>query len=292
VTLPDITGIMVRKLVETQFPQWASLPLEQFRGDGTDNAIFRLGDTMSVRLPRVERVANTASREHVLLQLFQTLPLDVPEPLALGKPDFGYPWDWSIVSWIEGQALGTDRFAIPDEAAHQMAEAILAIRAVAVDPAFSSGIRNNGRGAPLATRNEMFLQAAERLGDEFETSALIRIWQMALTAVEDAPPVWLHGDLHGGNLLHRNGRLSAIIDWGLAGVGDGACDLSAAWPLFDKENRKVFRDATNATEAAWLRGAGWSLSIACIFVAHYYQFPKISCDMSRRTIKRVLAEFS
>ncbi|WP_405650862.1 hypothetical protein [Streptomyces sp. NBC_00019] len=43
---------LVRRLLTTQFPQWADLPLAPVQQSGMDNATFRLGDDLSVRLPR------------------------------------------------------------------------------------------------------------------------------------------------------------------------------------------------------------------------------------------------
>ena len=109
---------------------------------------------------------------------------------------------------------------------------------------------------------------------------------------DDEAPVFFHGDLHGGNLLEQSGVLAGLIDWGLAGVGDAACELSAAWCLCDRDVRAEFRDAMRVDEAAWLRGAGWALSIACIYVAHYRDQPAVDCSMSRRTIGNVIKAFS
>jgi aminoglycoside phosphotransferase (APT) family kinase protein len=47
----DITADLVSRLVTEQFPQWAALPVRPVDADGWDNATFRLGTTMSVRLP-------------------------------------------------------------------------------------------------------------------------------------------------------------------------------------------------------------------------------------------------
>ena len=287
---PDVSHDIVRRLVDTQFPAWSGLPLTRFHGEGTDNAIYRLGADFCVRLPRVSWAAGTARREQHILTVCPSLPLEVPRPLGLGWPAEGYPWNWSVLNWIPGQAIGMRQ--LTGEDAETLADAILRIRAIPPEPAYMFGPGNNNRGSPLIERDTPFRRAADTLADEFEVADLISVWDLALAADQTNAPIYLHGDIHGGNLLDYEGRLTAVIDWGLAGVGDGACDLSAAWCLFKTEERKRFHTALNATEAEQLRGAGWALSIACLFVAHYRQYPEVSCDMSRRTIRQILAALS
>ena len=49
----DTDVVVVLRLLATQFPRWAGLPLTPVPSGGTDNAIYRLGDDMAVRLPRI-----------------------------------------------------------------------------------------------------------------------------------------------------------------------------------------------------------------------------------------------
>lgn len=283
--------VLVRKLVDSQFPEWSRLPLSALNQVGTDNQIFRLGRDMCVRFPRVAWAAQTAAREQALLERFQVVGLEVPRPLGLGEPALGYPWQWSVVSWVEGRALGMRQ--LTEAETNRLAEAILAIRRTPADATFHYGNTNYGRGEPLAERNTLFQNAVERLADEYDVDTLRQVWSMCLEATSaQQTPVFLHGDLHGGNLVERGGTLAGLIDWGLAGVGDGACDLSAAWCLCDSDVRPIFRNAMNANEADWLRGAGWALSIACIYVAHYRGNPSVDCAMSQRTICSVLRALS
>ena len=51
----DTDASLVRRLLVAQFPQWADLAIEPVPSAGTDNALYRLGDDMAVRLPRIER---------------------------------------------------------------------------------------------------------------------------------------------------------------------------------------------------------------------------------------------
>lgn len=283
----------VRILLEQQFPALAGLELTPLPSAGTDNHIFRLGPRLCVRLPKVDWAAGTAQREAALLPRFAGLPLAVPQVFGLGVPGANFPWHWSVLEWIDGDAVEPGIVPTPERSAALLAAFVLGIREVEPDPAFQWGNTNHFRGAPLIERDVPFRAALTDLADEVDVVAAESVWEASLAAVEpDAPSVWLHGDLHGGNLLKHGGRLVAVIDWGLSGVGDGACDLSAGWALFEAPARERFRRALGASEAEWLRGAGWALSIACIALAYYRRTNSQLGDMSRRTISRVLADFA
>lgn len=279
----------MRVMLRSTVPDLADLPLQPLENSGTDNQIFRLGSEHCVRLPRVRWASQTAQREVGILRTLDDLTLDVPRPVALGAPAPGYPWQWSVMRWIDGEVVGDTCPGIDD--AHRLAGFMSALRAHVPDTAFAYGAANNHRGCPLADRAAPLEKALSNLEGDMDVPALRRIWAMALNAGEAGPPVWLHGDLHGGNLLRRNGKLAAVIDWGLAGVGDGACDLQPAWCLFDGGAREAFRAAIGASEAEWLRGAGWALSVAAIYLA-YYRDRGVPTDGSCRTLARLLETFT
>jgi len=282
-TLPQ-----VRKLLDSQFPEYAGLPLEALPSPGTDNAIFRLGADLTVRLPHVDWAVHGPAREVAILSKLQGLGLEVPGPVALGEPCGDFPSQWSVLKWVEGEPVNGAN--LPPHDAIRLAGFLKALRQTRLDKRFEAGAANHFRGAALHQREAAFAPALDALGVDYDLEPLRRIWKAARAAPVEGSPVWLHGDLHGGNLLTRNGRLSGVIDWGLAGVGDGACDLSAAWTLFDDEAREVFREAMDPGEAAWLRGAGWALSVAVIFLAHYRD-KGVPVDGSHRTISRLLEAF-
>jgi aminoglycoside phosphotransferase (APT) family kinase protein len=76
--------------------------------------------------------------------------------------------------------------------------------------------------------------------------------------------VWFHGDVAYANLLVRDGRLAAVIDFGCCGVGDPGCDTVIAWTLLRGGSRAAFRDALDVDAATWARGRGWALWNALI----------------------------
>lgn len=263
----EINELLVKTLLSAQFPQWALLPLKRVKSDGTDNAIFRLGTDMSVRLPRVSWAADDASKEQKWLpKLGPALPLAIPAPLGKGIPEANYPWHWSICRWLSGENASVAHIDKSHEAATALANFLNALKQID-----SSGAPPSRRGLPLSTQDKEVCQALDSLHGKIDTNKAAILWEECLQAPAwDKPPVWLHGDLLPGNLLVQNGKLSAVIDWGLTGIGDPACDLIAAWSVFSAEARQTFRTKLAADEALWARGRGWALSIALIILPYYW----------------------
>lgn len=267
----DIDAALVRGLLENQFPQWAGLPLERVRPSGTDNAIFRLGDELVLRLPRRDKDAVRLEKERDWLPvLAPLLPLAVPVPVAVGRPAEAYPLTWSIYGWVPGRPITEEPLADQGHAAHDLAAFIAALQRV--DPAGGPppGEHNAFRGEPLAARDTATRAAIAALREDIDARAATDVWQEALGArVWTEPPVWIHGDLDARNLLVERGRLSAVIDFGCLGTGDPACDVMVAWKLFSGEARRVFRTALGVDGATWSRGRGWALSQAVGALAYY-----------------------
>ncbi|GAA3125568.1 aminoglycoside phosphotransferase family protein [Streptosporangium carneum] len=264
----SIDAPLVRRLLAAQFPRWADLPLSPVPLSGMDNATFRLGEDMSVRLPRYPRWVGQVEREHRWLpRLAPHLPLPVPEPLAMGEPAEGYPFPWSVYRWLEGETATADRLADPVQAATDLAGFVTALRRI--DPTGGPGPEwsNAFRGVPMGDeRDSLATEARVRpkiaaLKGVIDTDAVTAVWEAALAAPAwDGPPVWIHGDLAPGNLLAADGRLSAVIDFGTLAVGDPAVDLLPAWKLLPAEARNVFRAALDVDDATWARGRGWGLA--------------------------------
>lgn len=325
---PDIDVPLVRKLLAAQFPQWAHLPVEQFPSAGTVNAVFRLGDDMAVRLPRIAGgAADVAKESRWLPWLAPQLPTTIPAVLSRGEPGEGYPWAWSVHSWLDGENPAVGALTAPDALATDLAAFVTAMRRV--DPTDGPPAY---RGAPVATEDAETRAAIEELrrlgrsgqaghvgqvshmghGDHtghtghteanatdtspavdtrIDVQAATAAWEATLRTPDwDAPPVWVHSDLMPGNLLVREGRLHAVIDFGTAGVGDPACDLIVAWNLLPADARETFRAATGADDATWARGRGRALSMALIQLPYYAVTNPALAANARHVIQEVLAD--
>ncbi|GAB2903234.1 aminoglycoside phosphotransferase family protein [Streptomyces mayteni] len=279
---------LVRRLLAGQFPQWAGLPIELVDSYGTDNDIYRVGDRLSVRLPRTPGATGQAEREAEWLPRFAPrLPLTVPMPLGLGQPAEDYPFTWSVCEWLPGDnANGT----IDDleRAAVDLAAFIHALRRI--DTTGAHPRPKGSRGAPLAELDEGVRAAIAELGDRIEGPLALRSWAESLSAPAwDGPEVWLHGDLLPGNLLVVDGRLSAVIDFGTLHVGDPACDLQPAWNSFAGASRRRFREELGADDASWLRGRGWALAQAVIAMPYYWDTNPGMIRQTSHALRQILA---
>ncbi|MET9829408.1 aminoglycoside phosphotransferase family protein [Streptomyces sp. NPDC006385] len=291
----DIDEALVARLVAEQFPRWSGLPVTRVASAGTDNAMYRLGADMVVRLPRLPGGAHQVDREQRWLPLLAPhLPLAVPTPLAKGEPGAGYALPWGVYAWLDGENAYDVPLAEPADAAAELGRFTAALRTVdAADgpPSF--------RGDPVAKHDAYVRTAIHDLGavGMLDAALATALWEETLRLPQwDADPVWLHADLLPGNLLTCAGRLTAVIDFGGLGVGDPAADTIAAWAVFDAATREVFRAAADVDDATWARGRGWALCFA-LMAEHYYGercgngTNPVLAAVARRTVGEVLAEY-
>ena len=297
----EVNVLLVTRLLAVQFPRWAGLPIAPVRSAGTDNALYRLGDDMAVRLPRTHwAVDDVAKEQRWLPRLAPHLPLAVPVPLVQGASGEGYPWPWSVYRWIEGEDAARGRIADPCRAAAGLARFVAALQGVDPTGGPLPGAHNSYRGAPLSERDTPTraalaslreLQEQGRMQNPLDLGAAAAAWQAALQAPAwHGPPVWLHGDLLPGNLLLRQGRLCGVIDFGCLGVGEPAMDLTPAWTLFTGQAREVYRAALGVDDATWARGRGWALSFGLIALPYYHTTNPVLAGIYRHAIDQVLAD--
>jgi aminoglycoside phosphotransferase (APT) family kinase protein len=287
----DINVSLVGRLIAEQFPQWAHLSIRPVELSGWDNRTFRLGDEMTVRLPSAEAYAPQVEKEqHWLPKLAPLLPLEIPTPIAMGAPSQEYPWYWSIYRWIDGENATVERIANLNEFADQLSKFLNALRQIDASDGPPPGPHNFYRGGSLSVYDEETRTAITSLDGRIDTDAATAVWEIALKTTWEGPPVWIHGDVHPTNLLVRNGRLSAVIDFGCMAVGDPACDFTIAWTFFSGESREIFRAGLKVDNATWSRARGWALWKALITLAdHTYTNPS-KIEGARRTIDEVLAD--
>lgn len=279
---------MVRRLVDSQLPEWAGLPLRRLPPIGTDHQLFRLGDDLLVRMPRIEWALSQVETDAAWLpRLAPHLPAALPEQVALGQPGAGYPWRWSVVRWIPGHTPEPGSIS-SETVARELGAFVTALQ----DVDTAGAPARVDRGAPLALRDELVREDLDALGNRVDQGAVLAVWEDALGAPAwDGPPVWLHGDLKAGNLLVDGDRLVGVIDWGGVGIGDPALDLTPAWLSLRPEARGAFREAAELDDAAWRRGRGWALTISLRELPYYWDRSPELADGARRAIAVVLEEF-
>jgi|ERR1700733_9683035 len=284
-----IDAALVRKLIDSQFPQWEYLAIKPVAHGGWDNRTFHLGNTMLVRMPSAKEYADKVEKEQRWLPILAPLlPLPIPTPLAMGKPGNGYPWQWSVYQWLEGESAAHTTIADPIVFAKQLAQFLIALEKI--DPAHGPqpGPHNFYRGESLTVYDAQTQHAIDILKDKINTDAATNIWESALATTWNKSPVWVHGDVSLGNLLVQKGELSAVIDFGGLAIGDPACDLAIAWTFFNGESREVFRTTMNLDEDTWTRGRAWALWKALIVAAELCQANNIESKNCWHIINEVI----
>ncbi|WP_239162603.1 aminoglycoside phosphotransferase family protein [Paractinoplanes rishiriensis] len=228
--------------------------------DGWDNRTYRLGTTMTVRLPTAAGYVPAVAKENEWLpRLAPALPVAVPRILGLGKPGEGYPYPWSIRGWLPGETANRARIADLSHFAASVAGFLRALQRCDVDGAPVAGEHSWYRGASPEHYDDETRRCLATLTGVVDTERATRVWETALACQWRGSPVWFHGDVAAGNLLVSGGDLAAVIDFGTSGVGDPACDLVIAWTDFTGESRRVFHAAMEQDEGTWARARGWLL---------------------------------
>ncbi|AYY13131.1 aminoglycoside phosphotransferase family protein [Actinobacteria bacterium YIM 96077] len=286
-----IDASLVKRLVGAQFPQWRHLPVTPVEVDGWDNRTYHLGDDMSVRLPTHESYEPAVDKEHRWLSvLAPELPVPIPVPLAKGVPDEGYPFEWSIRPWLDGETASYERIDDLSAFAVSVAEFIRALQRIDASSGPQAGAHSFYRGASLVHYDDETRRSLDVLDGMVDTDRASAVWETALDATWHGDPVWFHGDIAHGNLLVKDGALAAVIDFGTAGVGDPACDLVIAWTLFYGASRQAFRYAVDQDEATWARARGWALWKALLTLAENVSTDNELASRNHRVIDEILAD--
>jgi len=251
----DVDVHLVDRLIRAQHPDLAG-PLTP-AASGWDNAVYRLGTDLAVRLPRrqvaVELIVN---EQRWLPVLAPHLPVPIPSPSRTGVPGEGYPWPWSITPWFAGRVAAD----VPVSGRTGLAAPLAAFMTALHRPAPAGAPVNPVRGVPLAARDSA---VRARLRTLPRSGELLALWERLVALPSwDGPPIWLHGDPHPANLLvNDDGGLAAVLDFGDLTAGDPATDLAAAWLVFDPAGREAFRAGVAADELTWERARGWALNL-------------------------------
>lgn len=268
---------LIRRLLTAQatevVPDAATLPLARAE-EGWDCAVWRLGDELAVRLPRRALAAPLILHEQSALPSIATrvapTGVRVPAPVFAGSPGEGFPWAWSVVPWIDG----VSGIAVPRAERTGWAPSLALGLAALHAPAPADHPVNTYRGGPLAIRTDAVAERIAALRGTVPDLALDtahRIWREGLAAhAWEGGPVWIHGDLHPGNLVARGAELTGMVDFGDVTAGDPAYDLAIAWLAFDAHGRGAFisETGTRYDSATWRRARAWAVAVSLMLLFH------------------------
>ncbi len=287
---------VVRALLREQRPEWAELPLVR-AGAGTDNTMYRLGDELLVRLPRTAGNARAVRKEQEWLpRLAPHLSFAVPEPVHSGRPSEAFPVAWSVYRWIEGVEPGPG--TVSDWAAFgsDLAAAVRELHGTGLMGAVRADGLDWYRGGSLQPCDEWVgksfadCRALGAAGLDLDVDAVAGLWRAGLALPGPAGPQgWLHGDLKPTNLLVRDGRLAAVIDFGGLSVGFPDAEHAAVWDL-PAAAREAYWTAVGIDEATWVRARAWAVGVAVSGLAYYWHTYPAFVAECRARLDAVLAD--
>jgi len=265
----DIDASLARALLREQHPDLADLSLTQI-GEGWDNTLFRLGSDLVVRLPRRAVAAALVEHEQRWLPILASrLPLPIPLPVRIGIAGCGYPWPWSVVPWFAGECALVQPPLDLSSAAPDLGAFLRTLHRPA-----PADVPVNPWRASLESRTSVMVERLQRIDGIVDRAAVAALWDRVLaTPSWPGPPLWIHGDLHPGNLVVHDRRVSAVIDFGDLTSGDPATDLSVAWMLFPPALRPHFREAARnnfhaVDDDTWMRARGWALTLGVAYLSY------------------------
>jgi len=288
---PVIDTFLVHRLIASQFPKLKNLPIEPIAISGWDNRIFHLGKEMLVRLPSAVEYEQQVEKEYKWLpHLALALPKQIPTPLAIGKPEHGYPWKWSIYRWIEGQTVASAPVNDLVTFASDLANFLNTLHQIDTSGGPLPGLHSFYRGGSLSVYDADTRNAIKALKNKIDAIAVTDIWKRALSTSWTNPPVWVHGDISAGNLLVQADKLCAVIDFGQLSIGDPACDLSINWTLFNESKRDCFKKILSLDKETWARARGWTLWKALIVAAGFTDPNNFESKQCWRIIKEVIQD--
>ena len=287
----EVDDKLARTLIDSQFRQWSRFPLEKFISSGTDHIIYRLGDELAVRFPVSTAAGDQAAKEQIWLPRMTGFAVVIPKVIGVGHPANEFPFAWSVMNWVYGNDATTDAIVDWVKAANDLGQFVTELRNQNSFGAPMAGKHNAFRGTALINLDHIARNAIDALGDVFDQANLLHIWEQALDVHPwTAPPVWIHGDIHAANIVMRNGHIAGIIDFGLMGVGDPACDLAPAWSFLPSHARDTFRAAADVDDKTWQRGKGWGFYIGVIALSYYRNRNPILSDIAEKAIQAVIED--
>ena len=287
----DITPDLARKLIAEQFPEYPSLPIVDVEKQGHDNRTYRLGNHMLIRMPTAEDYALKVPKEQELLpELAKRLSINIPAPIKMGKPSADYPYPFSIYKWLPGKSINLLTLTAQDkeQLAFDLSKFLKELQAITDVKGPEPGQHNWWRGDHVSVYDKGAREQIAELAEIIDAEQALALWNQACETKWDETPVWIHGDFALGNILMDRGKLSAVIDFGGAAVGDPACDLVIARTYLSGKARETFISKMDMDPDTWLRARAWALWKATFELCQITYKHSHDAEVQKRIIDEVM----
>lgn len=279
------------KLIEEQFPEYSHLQITDVEKQGHDNRTYRLGEHMLIRMPTAADYALKVPKEQELLpQLAKRLSVNIPAPIKMGKPSADYPYPFSIYKWLPGKSINLLTLTDQDkeQLAFDLAKFLKDLQAINDVKGPEPGQHNWWRGDHVSVYDKGAREQIAELAEIIDTSKALALWDQACATRWNKAPIWIHGDFAIGNILLDGGKLSAVIDFGGAAVGDPACDLVIAWTYLSGKARETFISKMDMDQDTWLRARAWALWKATFELCQIADKTSHGAEVQKRIIDEVM----
>lgn len=282
---------LARKIIAEQFPEYASLPIVDVEKQGHDNRTYRLGRHMLIRMPTAKTYALKVPKEQELLPGLATrLSVSIPAPIKMGKPSVDYPYPFSIYKWLSGKSINlltlTDQEK--EQLAFDLAKFLKELQSINDIEGPDPGQHNWWRGDHVSVYDKGTREQIAELVEIMDVTRALALWNQACATKWNKQPIWIHGDFAIGNILMDGGKLSAVIDFGGAAVGDPACDLVIAWTYLSGKAREIFMSKMDMDQDTWLRARAWALWKATFELCQIADKNSQETNLQKRIIDEVM----
>lgn len=289
----NITAELAKKLINSQFPEYADLTVTEVELQGHDNRTYRIGDDMLIRMPTAESYALKVPIEQELLpKLAKHLSVAIPAPIKMGKPSEDYPYAFSIYKWLDGSSANhvTLDEQLLENLAFELATFLKELQVITDVEGPSPGQHNWYRGDHLSVYDSGAREQIAKLADIIDGSSALELWERACATKWNKEPIWIHGDFAASNILIKDNKLSGVIDFGGAAMGDPASDLVIAWTYLKGKARDIFVSAMGLDDDTWLRAKAWALWKATFELCNIEDKNSPEALLQKRIIYEVINE--
>jgi len=281
----DITADLVRSLLEQQHPDLAGMPIHIMES-GWDNVMVRIEEDLALRLPRRAIADSLILNEQKWLPfLSPKLSVPIPVPIRVGEPQDNYPFHWSVLPWLPGQAA--DQSPPDGSEAGVLSQFLKELHEIELP---DDHPKNPVRECALSEKQKDIERRMVNLKGQTDllTPTIMEVWNTALDTNIDCPKCWIAGDIHARNVLVDKGKITAFIDWGDMCGGDRATDLAAIWALLSTSQARQSATRTyRMSEATLKRAKGWAVFYGVFLLETGLKDTPRHAEMGRKVLQRL-----
>lgn len=227
----ELNDDIVRDVVRDQFPPLAVQSVE-YLGSGWENDAYLVNHHLVLRFPRYADVARGFEREDRLLTLVAAAAgasVGIPRITLWGKPSARFPHPFVGHDLIPGVAADDPSVPWAPELADDLGRALTRIHSIPAALADDVDVVHVAVSCrePLdELRRQMHL--VPEIGDIAPRGCAWLDAGPVVPADYVGPPRFIHNDFSADHIIvsRTTGRLSGIIDWSDAALGDPAQDFS------------------------------------------------------------------